>query len=288
MFYFPMDFGALTIDGLVDTGALTSAISEADLNKIKLLSNESIKDTGPAPNFQIMVANGQLENPIGTVELQFEVADFEFRERFILMKVLPHPLIGLCFLQKNNAIFDVRQGILTFPYLSMQLKPETSHLPNAPTALVTEKQYTLYPNETLAIVVRMPHLIDHDATGIVQPSHHFDQHEAIFMASSLSTVNNDALTLQLINFTEAPYTITSDTHVADFTVLTPEQIKHIKPVNPTELNFILHQDIEDTDHYLNELLKVPNNEDEETPQYWFPTPENPGDPSKHTLYSNEF
>ena len=100
-----MDFVASTIDGLVDTGALTSAISEADMKKIKLLSNESIKDTGLAPDFQIMEANGQLENHIGTVELQFEVADFEFRERFILMKVLPHPLIGLCFLQKSNAIF---------------------------------------------------------------------------------------------------------------------------------------------------------------------------------------
>ena len=65
MFYFPMDFGELTIDGLIDTGALTSAISDADLNKIKLLSNSSIIDTGPAPTFQIMVANGQLENPIG-------------------------------------------------------------------------------------------------------------------------------------------------------------------------------------------------------------------------------
>ena len=31
-----------------------------------------------------MVANGHLESPIGTVELKFEVADFEFRERFIM------------------------------------------------------------------------------------------------------------------------------------------------------------------------------------------------------------
>ena len=82
MYYFPMDFEKLTLDGLFDTGALTSAISEADLNKIKLLSNEAIKDTGPAPNFQIMVANGQLERPIGTVLLEFEVADFQFQKKF--------------------------------------------------------------------------------------------------------------------------------------------------------------------------------------------------------------
>ena len=33
-------------------------------NKIKLLANEAIKETGPPPNFQNMVANGQLEVPI--------------------------------------------------------------------------------------------------------------------------------------------------------------------------------------------------------------------------------
>ena len=119
MYYMPMDFEKLTLDGLIDTGALTSAISEQDLNKIKLIANEAIKDTGPPPNFQIMVANGQLEVPIGTVLLEFEVADFMLRENFIIMKNLPNPLIGLCFLRRNNAVFDVTQGILTFPYLSM-------------------------------------------------------------------------------------------------------------------------------------------------------------------------
>ena len=111
-----MDFEKLTLDGLIDTGALTSAISEQDLNKIKLLASEAIKETGPPPNLQIMVANGQLEVPIGTVLLEFEVADFLLKENFIIMKNLPNPLIGLCFLRRNNAIFDVTQGILTFPY----------------------------------------------------------------------------------------------------------------------------------------------------------------------------
>ena len=40
--YFPMDFGGLTIDGLIDTGALSSAIPEADLKKIRLLAPQSI------------------------------------------------------------------------------------------------------------------------------------------------------------------------------------------------------------------------------------------------------
>ena len=127
MYYIPMDFEKLTLDGLIDTGALTSAISEQDLNKIKLLANEAIKETGPPPNFQIMVANGQLEVPIGTVLLEFEVADFMLKENFIIMKNLPNPLIGLCFLRRNNAIFDVTQGIQPSPTFQCSSNPTPKH-----------------------------------------------------------------------------------------------------------------------------------------------------------------
>ena len=159
----------------LNTGALTSAISEQDLNKIKLLANEAIKETGPPPNFQILVANGQLEVPIGTVLLEFEVADFMLREKFIIMKNLPNPLIGLCFLRRNNALFAVTQGILTFPYLSMQLKPDSQVAIRQATPLLAENTYTLQPGETLATASSMPHLLDHDATGIVTPSPQFEK-----------------------------------------------------------------------------------------------------------------
>ena len=42
MLYFPMDFGELNIDGLIDTGALSSAIPEADLRKNRLLAPHTI------------------------------------------------------------------------------------------------------------------------------------------------------------------------------------------------------------------------------------------------------
>ena len=122
MLYFPMDFGELTIDGLIDTGALSSAIPEMDPRKIRLLSPQSVIREGPPPNFQIMVANGQLETPKSTVELKFEVGDIEFHEIFIVMENLTGPIIGLMFLQGNHTVLDMRQGILNFPFFSMQLK----------------------------------------------------------------------------------------------------------------------------------------------------------------------
>ena len=115
MLYFQMDFGELTLDGLVDTGALSSAIPEADLRKIRLLAPQSIIKEGPAPYFQIMVANGQLETPKSTVELEFEVGEIDFHEIFIVMEKLTSPLIGLSFLERNNTRHAT--GNLKFPIL---------------------------------------------------------------------------------------------------------------------------------------------------------------------------
>ena len=103
-----MDFSELTLNGLVDTGALLSAIPEADLRKIRFSAPQSIVKEGPATNFQTMVANGQLELPKITVELKFEVGNNEFHEIIIVMKKFTSPLIGLSFLQRNNTIPDMR------------------------------------------------------------------------------------------------------------------------------------------------------------------------------------
>ena len=103
-------------------GILSSAISEVDLRKNRLLAPQSIIKEGPAPNFQIMVAKGQLETPKSTVEMKFEVADMDFHEIFIVMQKITSPLIGLSFLQGSKTILDMKQGVLNFPFLSKQLK----------------------------------------------------------------------------------------------------------------------------------------------------------------------
>ena len=95
--YFPNDFGELNIDGLIDTGALSSAFPEADLSKNRLLDPYTILHEGPPPEFQITVANGKLEAPTATVELQFKVGDITFRENFIVMTNLTSPLQLVCY-----------------------------------------------------------------------------------------------------------------------------------------------------------------------------------------------
>ena len=55
MLFFPIEFQELNIDGPIDTSALSGAIPEADLRKIRLLVPHTILNEGPPLEFQIMV-----------------------------------------------------------------------------------------------------------------------------------------------------------------------------------------------------------------------------------------
>ena len=71
-----------------------------------------------------MLANGQLEAPIATGKVQFEVVEITFIGKFIVMKNLTSFLIGLLFLQRNSTTLDMRQRVLDFPFFLMHLENE--------------------------------------------------------------------------------------------------------------------------------------------------------------------
>ena len=170
MLHLLMDFGELNIDGLIDTGALSGAIPEAHLRKIRLLAPHTILNEGPPPEFQIVVANGQLEALIATVELQFEVGDITFGEKFIVMTNLTSPLNVLLFLQRNSTITDICQGILKFPFFSMQLKNEGQTYPNVIEPILNPVETILQPGKRTKIWVKSQIYTENEATGIIQPS----------------------------------------------------------------------------------------------------------------------
>ena len=281
MLYFPMDFGELNNDGLIDTGALSSAIPEADLRKIRLLAPHTILNEYPPPEFQIRVGNGQLEAPIATVELQFEVGDITFREKFIVMTNLTSPLIGLLYLQRNSTILDMRQGILNFPFFSMQLKNEDRTHPNVIAPILNQVETKLQPGKRTKIWVKSQIYTDNEATGIFQPSPFLENDEDLLICPALSSTQNDKHMVQISNFLDHPYTLRKGTHIANFSILTPEQTKHIRPVNPTSVRHLLNSSLDDAIHYINSPLKTSkDNNANET--YWFPTPQNPGNEKELT------
>ena len=93
MLYVPLDFeNGLTIDALVDSGAYVSAISQKSWTNQTTIPTNVLKIDDP-PNFQIQVANGQLEKPTATATLKFDIGDHIFAEHFVVMKNLTGPII---------------------------------------------------------------------------------------------------------------------------------------------------------------------------------------------------
>ena len=96
----------------------------------------------------------------------------------------------------------------------------------------------------------------------------------------MSTIIDKRIAVRVTNTTESPYLIKKHTQIAEFSVVTPEQSKHIKPVDMAILSMI-PQDDPDMTAYLNKLLKT-NKSEQQDNTFWFPTPENPGKPEEHT------
>ena len=112
------------------------------------------------------------------------------------------------------------------------------------------------------------------------PLEKFTETASVLISHSMSTIIDKRIAVRVTNTTESPYLIKKHTQIAEFSVVTPEQSKHIKPVDMAILSMI-PQGHPDLTAYLNELLRT-NKPEQQDNMFWFPTPENPGKPEDHT------
>ena len=224
-----------------------------------------------------MVANGDLETPKSTVELKFEVGDIEFHETFIVMEKLSSPKIGLMFLQRNHTVLDKRQGILNFPFFSMQLKTADHKYSSVMEPTLNPEDVLIPPNDRTNIPIQSQIYAENAVTGILQPSELLNEENDITFCAAIVTLKEEITRIHVSKFTDQPYKLKKGMHIANCSGMTPEQMKHVKPTDPVSTWHLLNENEEDAIHYISSHLKANQNE-----QYWFPTPENPGDEASHT------
>ena len=281
MLYVPLDFeNNLTVDGLVDSGAFVSATAEDDLETIKQKAPNNILRIDDPPNFQIQVANGQLEKPLTTATLKFEIGDNFFPEHFVVMKKLTGPIIGLHFMRNNSVVIDTTHGLIHFPHLTMQVETASSETTTKPQPVITDEALTIAPTTTKTITASIDHPSKWSTTGTVTPLEKFTETASLLISQSMSTIFDKRIAVRVTNTKKSPYQVKKHTQIAEFSVVTPEQSKHIKPVDMAILSMIPQGD-PDLTAYLNELLRTSKPEQQDN-TLWFPTPENPGKPEDHT------
>ena len=277
MLYVPLDFeNGLTIDAL---GAYVSAIAQTELDRIKQQAPSNILKIDDPPNFQIQVANGQLEKPTAIATLKFDIGDHVFAEHFVVMN-LTGPIIGLRFMKHNSVVIDTTHGLIHFPHLTMQVKSASSQASAKPQPVLIHDSITLPQMTTKTITAFVDHSPEWNTTGTVTPVEKFTETASLIISCSMSTIIDRKIAVRVTNTTESPYTINKNTQIAEFSVVTPEQSKFIKPVDMAILSMIPEGD-PDLVTYLTELLRT-NKTDQQNNAFWFPTPENPGNTEDHT------
>ena len=281
MLYVPPDFeNGLTIDALVDSGAYVSAIAQTDLDRIKQQAPSNILNVDDPLNFQIQVANGQLEKPTTTATLKFDIRDHISAEHFVVMKNLIGPIIGLHFMRHNSVVIDTTHGLVHFSHLTMQVKNAFSQTSAKLQVDLINDSITILQLTTKTITAFVDHVSEWNTTGTVKPLEKFTETASLIISHPKSTITDKKIAVRVTNTTESRYTINKNTKIAEFSVVTPEQSKFIKPVDMAILSMIPEGD-PDLITYLTELLRT-NKQDQQTNIFWFPTPENPGNTEEHT------
>ena len=280
MLYVPLDFeNGLTIAALVDCGAYVSAIAQNELDRIKQQSPSNILKIEDPPNFQIQVANGQLEKPTATATLKFDIGDHIFAEHFVVMKNLTGPIIGLLFMRHNSVVIDTTHSLFHFPHLTMQVKSASNQASAKPQAVLIHDSITIPRMTTKTITAFVAHISEWSTTGTVTPVENFTEAASLIISHSMSTKTDRKIAVRVTNTTETPYTIKKNTQIAEFSVVTPEQSKFIKPADTAILSMIPEGD-PDLVTYLTELLRT-NKPDQQNNTFWFPTTENAGNTVDH-------
>ena len=271
MLYAPVDFeNSLTIDALVDSGAYVSAIAQTDLDRIKQQAPSTILNIDDPPNFQIQVANGQLEKPAATATLKFDIGDHIFAEHFVVMKNLTGLIIGLHFMRHNIVVIDTTHGLIHFPHLTMQVTNALSQTSAKPQTVLIHDSITIPQLTTKTITALANHVSEWNTTGTVTPLENFTGTASLIISHSMSKIIDRKIAVRVNNTTESPYTINKDTQIAEFSVVTPKQSKFIKPVDMAILSMSPEGD-PDLITYLTELLRT-NKRDQQTIFFLFQHP----------------
>ena len=201
MLYAPLDFkNGLTIDALVDSGAYVSAIFQKELDRIKQQAPSNILKIDEPPNFQIQVANGQLEKPIATVTLKFDIGRHIFAEHFVVMETLT----GLHFMKHNNVVRDATHGLIRFPHLTMQVKSALSQTSANPQPALIHDNITIPQMTTKAITAFVDHILEWKTAGTVTPEENFTEAESLIKSHSMSTLIDRKTAVRVTNTTKSP------------------------------------------------------------------------------------
>ena len=183
-------------------------------------------------------------------------------------------------MRNSSVVIDTTNDLIHFPHLTMQGITASRQTAAKPQPVTRDDALTILSGRTKTITTFVDHPSEWNTTGTVTPLEKFTETANLMISHSMSTIIDKRLAVKVTNTTESSYLFKKNTQIAEFSVVNPEQSKHIKPVDMAILSMIPQGDPDLTAH-LNELLRT-NEHEQQNNTFWFPKPKNPGKSEDHT------
>ena len=243
MLYLLFKFGEITMDGLVNSAAFINALSFFNYNVIKMSSNNCVIKEYPQPPFKIACANAQLEQPIATADIQFNIGTYTFTDIFVILSKTSFPIFGLNLKKNHQAMIDTANGTINFPIVEMTLAMTDELKICDPKSLqiMTEGNQTVPPQQTATVNAMVFTTNTKDITGAIQPVPQFDETANIIVAPALATTHNKCISIKIANITEFPYPIKNHTKTAELQVHFPKTQNKYAPSTPLHCHYYIIQ-----------------------------------------------
>ena len=285
MLFLPLQFNSYENQGLLDTGAVQSALSEAELRKITAAHPEAVLDELPPPNFKVQIANGNLVPIQKQVLLRFFIAGKVFKEVFLVLPTMGTILIGMSFFEEHSVNRDIKDHSVHFPnhMMSMQVRQQTKKkFKTGLIDLYSSSRKTIPPHHQVLIEVHSDADISR-TTGTVEGTPAFMRKTCLLVSPAVVDLDDGKTMIQVTNPNEHVHTLGTNTNLVTFRIPTPHQAANITTMPVEHLKLITdHPD--DAAAVINLLFVNP----EMNSTKWYPTPETCSDQTNSTRLKDAF
>ena len=100
---------------------------------------------------------------------------------------------------------------------------------------------------------------ENSVNGILQPSDLVHEEDDITYCPTIVTLNNGNTQIPVNNLIVHPHILKKALHFPKFSVLTPDQMKYVKPVDPVSTWLLLQNDQKQAAHYVSSPQKKRTN-----------------------------
>ena len=214
---------------MVDSGAYISAIVQNE-SHTKNKGPEQHPQNRQPTQFSETSSNGQIQKPLAPVTIKLDIGDYTFGDHFVVMKNKTGALKELHFMKTRNVVIDMVDGLIHFPYLTIQVRT-TSKKVATPQVFLGDAALTIPPRATKTITAFNDHPPEWNTTGTVTTLEKCTETASLLISYSKSSTIHRKMAVIVTDTTKTPYLIKWNRQIAEFSVVTPEPAKFIKPVD---------------------------------------------------------